>query len=202
MKDQFNVEAVGILQSVEKWQSKKGLVYAKGRLLCQNPAVIVPFSSFSEEFNDLLFSDNVKSERIKIAGRASEWNDGINIVVSQLVRAGSDEKDKSNFTLIGTLREFQEDGQVMFATIETKQRSGNKDVLNNVSVIAEKSELLKEKLMHAENRRVLAKGILKQLNMDGEGDARIMCWVISIDMLSEMIAGNVKPDSENVTNNT
>lgn len=197
MRNILKVKAVGTLLDFQKWQSRKGKIYARGKLLCKIPAQIeIPFSCFRDSINERLFSENKTGERVKIIGNISNWRDAITINIYRLVLANS-VNDMAEFVAIGTLQDVKEEGELLTLVIESRNNFRGQEIARTLDITTKNTANFKEKLLIVKGKRVLAKGILRQVSaMDGNAEARIICWLNSLDAIRERILKAEKQEAE------
>jgi hypothetical protein len=186
MRDILKVRADGSLLGFQKWMSRQqGKIYARGTILCRTPSKIeIPFSCFKDEINKRLFNENNTGERVKIIGNVSNWRDTITINVYRLVLANS-VHDKAEFSAIGTLQEIREEGRLLILVIEAKNFFKGKETSHALDVTTNNTENFRGKLIAVKGRRVLATGIVRQISGLDENEARIICWLTSLDVITE-----------------
>jgi len=164
--------------------------------LCQTPSQIeIPFSCFRDSINERLFNENKTGERVKIIASISNWQDTLSVIVNRLVLANS-VNDKAEFVAIGLLQDVKEEGEFLILVVEAKSFFKGQEISRTLDITANKTENFREKLVSVKGKHVLAKGILRQIaSMDD--NAKIICWLNSIDVISEKI---LKPEKQEAGN--
>lgn len=199
MRSILKVKAEGSLLGFQKWQSRQGKIYARGSLLCRTPSKIeIPFSCFNDEVNARMFNENKAGERVKVIGNISNWRDTPSIIVNRLVQANS-VNDKAEFMAIGILQDIKEEGRLLILVIESKSSFKGQEISRTLDITTNNTEGFRGRLIAVKGKCVLAKGILRQI-YEGEnedGEARIICWLTSIDLIREKILKSEKQEAEN-----
>jgi hypothetical protein len=182
MRNILKVNATGNLVSYEKWLSRSGLTYIRGRLLVKEPQQMeLEFSCFNKELNDRLLNEDLRGERVKVTGRLSIWQDSLSLTVFRLVKTNAIH-DQAEFVAIGTLKEVMEDGELLNLLIEAKNLFKGKEDLRTLEITTNNSSSIRDKVLKAKGKQVIADGILKQVN-----DDLIICWLDSLDVLRDKI---------------
>jgi hypothetical protein len=139
------------------------------------------FSCFNKELNDRLLNEDLRGERVKVTGRLSIWQDSLSPTVFRLVKTNAIH-DQAEFVAIGTLKEVMEDGELLNLLIEAKNLFKGKEDLRTLEITTNNSSSIRDKVLKAKGKQVIADGILKQVN-----DDLIICWLDSLDVLRDKI---------------
>lgn len=185
MRDILKFIGVGSLISLEKRKTKDGMDYLEGKLLSKTPSQMqITFVCFSKELCQSLLRENPVGERLKIQGSIKNHGVSQSISIYRLKKVET-KYDKAEFFAIGTPRNITEHENVLNLAIETKTFYQGRIYLHSLDVKTYNSKNHIDKILKAKDRRVLAKGIIKEI--PGDKGHTTICWLKSLDILQERV---------------
>lgn len=139
---------------------------------------------FNRKINQRLLRENLIGERVKIIGSVSTRSNSLYVAIYKLERAKA-VHDRAEFVAIGFLKEMTEQGKTLNLAVEAKAFFRGQHFSSTLEIKALKKQGFKQKLLNIKGKRVLAKGIVREIT-DKTG-SRTICWLDFLDVLRERV---------------